>query len=463
MLRGCSLALVFVATICSSAVAVARPCAPCADSMCVGDAEANQAFQDKRASLLASGAPVRLVDQLMSKVERCVYCLSQAPDALHIQIVISDSKWFSFSYSRFDERLARKELKTGKIKSFRIFWARDRCTCCQSKERPETATEQTYDLDEDETLTYDNPQTLGPDPEDLKDNQTIREPKFETPNDPPHPGIAHGACSECVALSDQRNQIADDLWEAQRKYNRLSAERDWVERLASLRWARAHRDLSDDDIPPDMKQQLADDQLRVQDPMHVLDRAKADVDRLTKELAKADAALLACNQNCGKVRLTKTATGFRPQGSVSGQLGGTFAFNDHMDHQLAFGFLAMMRVLPRNLPGFVVFAPSVGVLNNSVTVYIPFGFQYDFKLPVPGLIAYARFELGYAGQFITFGPASISKHSALIAPEGGLRYEFAKIPLLVGADLVSIPILLNPDYVTASYRVMFYAGFIFGR
>jgi len=33
---------------------------------------------------------------------------------------------------------------------------------------------------------------------------------------------------------------------------------------------------------------------------------------------------------------------------------------------------------------------------------VPFGFQYDFRLPVPGLFLYPRLTLGYAATIVTF-------------------------------------------------------------
>src|SRR5204863_9592605 len=126
---------------CMESRGLARPCPPCEDRLCVDDEQAKQAYAEKRARLLDSGAPPRLVDSLLARTARCEHCLRTLPDALHIMLVYPNGTHWSFAYSRYDEKLARNELRTGKITAFHIFIAADPCVCCgqlEPKEDPVT-------------------------------------------------------------------------------------------------------------------------------------------------------------------------------------------------------------------------------------------------------------------------------------------------------------------------------------
>lgn len=86
-------------------------------------------------------------------------------------------------------------------------------------------------------------------------------------------------------------------------------------------------------------------------------------------------------------------------------------------HQFLGGLQFGYAVIPR---GYVVFTPEVKVSDGLTTLSLPFGFQYEFALPVANLYIYPRLVVGYAASF-----AGGTFHYGTLAAAAGVKYVLA--------------------------------------
>ena len=126
----CCFALVVGLTGPSGGNAFGRPCPPCPGDACVGDDAAADARAAKRKSLIASGAPARLVDSLLSRTAACERCFEALPDRLRIRLEYPGGNRWTLDYSRHDEKLARRGLRAGTIKALHVILTTAPCACC---------------------------------------------------------------------------------------------------------------------------------------------------------------------------------------------------------------------------------------------------------------------------------------------------------------------------------------------
>ena len=430
----------------ASGQARARPCPPCVETTCIGDEEAARAYAAKRARLLASEAPPRLVDSLLARTAQCEYCLRGLPDALHIMLEYPNGNRWTFGYSRFDEKLARQELRSGKIKAFHIFIASDACACCARLEpRQDPAT----GLIPAETDSFNAAGSLGPDPPDLED--VGQPPPYVFPPDLPHPAKVEPACPDCATLAAERNRLAEDAWSAEHTHRRHKAEQQWDYRRATYAL-----DRGDSKAGVQAIRAARDWQVKV-------DQAGAELSLARLALAKADAALAECTHRCPRPTLAPAAPlGWRPSGSLDLRLGPALVAHAAGNHQLAIGVSLRLRVLPRDLPGYLTVAPFIAVLGGFTTIGVPIGFQYDVEV-ARRLFLYGRLGLGYAARLFVFGSSTTRLDAALLLPEAGARYELRDLPLNLGVDLVSLPLYLDSSGVDVYYSIMLSAGYRLGR
>lgn len=116
----------------------------------------------------------------------------------------------------------------------------------------------------------------------------------------------------------------------------------------------------------------------------------------------------------------------------------------------------------RDRNGYLILPLSFELTPGVATIMIPFGFQYDIPLPVPGLYLTPRLSAGFAATvwdryYYYYGYYGASTLSGLIMPEFGAKYVL-KGRLNFGADLFSLPIFFNGDGAVVQYRVMIYGG-----
>ena len=428
--------------------ALARPCPPCVDRLCVDDEQAQQAYAEKRARLLDSGAPPRLVDSLLARTARCEHCLRSLPDALHILLVYPNGTRWSFAYSKYDEKLARDELRTGKITAFHIFIASDPCACCgqlEPKEDPVTA------LVPGETDSFTRPAALGADPADL--TGASQPPPYAFPPDLPHPAPVTAPCPECVALAEQRNKAAEAAWLAEHTWRRHVAEQEWDYRRATYAL-----DRGDPKGAAKATRAARDWQVKV-------DQAAAEMALAKKAQEKAEAALAECRRRClgAAIPPPPPPIRWRPSGSIDARLGPSLILHGPGGNQLAVAVMARLRVLPRDLPGYLTFQPFVTVLGGSTAIGIPVGFEYDYQVGRSDFFLYARLGVGYVAWLFPESRGTNRVDAALILPEAGARYELPRLPVHFGIDLVGLPIYVYAGGAAVSYRIMAWAGWLFGR
>lgn len=167
-----------------------------------------------------------------------------------------------------------------------------------------------------------------------------------------------------------------------------------------------------------------------------------DIDRYNRGTFTGDAAAVACVRRCADAERREDREKQCPKSkriaSVDPKslpwlamftLGGLFDLR-YEPHQALLGFVLGYAVTP-NGRGYVLFMPEVKTNGTLSTVMIPFGFQYDFALPIkrlPGLFAYPRLVLGYGLSIVprSFGGETRieTQHLGIMTVMGGIKYVF---------------------------------------
>jgi hypothetical protein len=140
-------------------------------------------------------------------------------------------------------------------------------------------------------------------------------------------------------------------------------------------------------------------------------------------------------------------------------VGGDFGLYNE-PHQAVIG-LALGYAVTANRAGFVVFAPEVKLNDVLATIELPFGFQYDFALPVPGLYAYPRATLGYALSVASLaGLPSQTSHFGVATVAAGLKYSI-KNRWNVGIEPIGLSTFFNASVASIVYRLVALVGLSF--
>lgn len=455
-----------------------RQCPPCGPQYCLGDPVYPKALAWKKARLRRFGYPERLI-ALLDREAPCVGCVITAPDGFHVQIVYDDKRTLSLGWTRALERQVRADLRAGRIKAFFLMNAAHACACCGTSDdyTKRRDWDERLDVNTDLTIGYKTPSELGPDPDDLNEPEVDPEAELNTPPPPvpaiPEPRQAHPLCPACQKEADEVNSWRRRIVDEEREVARLRRELQQAERDAR----RAHNQAIREHVEKGRASKATRE--RIDTAAKQVASSRAIADKRAGELAldqriaeEKEAELLACQRDkCEPKPQTTTPppppppatpprTGWRPDGAVGLQVGGSFGLKD-ADHQMVVGLVAMLRVLPRDLRGYLVLAPWVAFFGGSVTLGLPIGFQYDFALPrVPTLFVYARLSLGYVAQWFSAGALTVRADSALLVPEAGLRWDLARRWTL-GFDAVSLPLYLSDRTVAVSYRVALWGALRF--
>jgi hypothetical protein len=164
---------------------------------------------------------------------------------------------------------------------------------------------------------------------------------------------------------------------------------------------------------------------------------------------------------------------WRPQGTKSGpimlnlKMGGAFGayyYGPYLGHyfvlQTEVGF-----AVTRDRNGYLILPLTFELAPGAATIMIPFGFQYDIPLPVPGLYLTPRISAGFAATVLDryyayYGYYGATSLSGVFIPEFGIKY-ILKGRLNFGAEPFSLPILFNGNGVSLQYRVLIYGGINF--
>ncbi|MCS6913439.1 MAG: hypothetical protein RMK29_17105 [Myxococcales bacterium] len=115
--------------------------------------------------------------------------------------------------------------------------------------------------------------------------------------------------------------------------------------------------------------------------------------------------------------------------------------------------------------GYLLAPVQFELTPGLAVVMLPFGFQYDIPLPVPGLYLTPRISGGYAAWVSTgyvYGPYyggyyGATSHTGFMMPEFGAKYVI-KGRINAGGELFSLPIFFGPGGAAVQYRVLFYGG-----
>jgi hypothetical protein len=119
--------------------------------------------------------------------------------------------------------------------------------------------------------------------------------------------------------------------------------------------------------------------------------------------------------------------------------------------------------ITRDRNGYLVLPLTFQLAPGFSTIMVPFGFQYDIPMPLPGLYLTPRISAGFAASVFAgyYGYAggyySATTLSGLLIPEFGVKYVL-KGRLNFGADLFGLPIFFNGNGAVVQYRVLLYAG-----
>ena len=118
--------------------------------------------------------------------------------------------------------------------------------------------------------------------------------------------------------------------------------------------------------------------------------------------------------------------------------------------------------ITRDRNGYLILPLNFELTPGVATIMVPFGFQYDIPLPLPGLYLTPRISLGFAATvwdryYYYYGYYGASTLSGVLMPEFGAKYVL-KGRFNFGADLFSLPVFFNADGAVVQYRVLVYGG-----
>lgn len=114
----------------------------------------------------------------------------------------------------------------------------------------------------------------------------------------------------------------------------------------------------------------------------------------------------------------------------------------------------------RNRAAYLILSPQFAVQPDISLVMLPFGFQYDIPMPLPGLYLTPRISAGFGGLLYHGYYAAgygTSDFVGFVTPEFGAKYVL-KGRLNFGAELFSLPIIFSGNGVMLQYRALIYGG-----
>ncbi len=461
------------------------PCPPCAESMCLNHPDLERVREEKRARMRALGYPERLI-ALLDRESPCPRCIHMAPDGFTIVMeyppnspeAATGASSHAQPWSRDLERWARRAMRRGQLRGFHIVLGAMPCNCCGT----ETVAEERDDWDErvsintDRALNYTDPTTLGPDPDDLREPTPPELPPVPPPSDVLDERIAQAVCPSCVPAADARNEAARRVNELRR----LLRRRIWEVEITEQAYARtmAHgiqrsRGGNIDQFPREVRAEL-DARAEERERSHARRReAWQQLRAADAEFRARVAALAACEARpCVRTVPVADAVATAPRAVVAAtvprplslalMLGAGLGLV-RTDHQLVLGLFGSYAVT-RNRLGYIMFAPAIGMLGGSLTMYLPVGFGYLFPTPLARLFVSARLGAGYVAQIFSAGPATLAQHGFLLLPEIGVRYALPWLAqaLWLGADLVSVPMFFYANGpIAVTYRMQAFFGISF--
>ncbi len=129
-------------------------------------------------------------------------------------------------------------------------------------------------------------------------------------------------------------------------------------------------------------------------------------------------------------------------------------------HQGLIG-LTLARAVTPNGQGRVTFTPEVMLRTDVTTVQLPFGFQYDFALPVKGLTIHPRAALGYAASIASFSTGTsretFTTNLGVFTVAAGLEY-LLRERWLFGLEPLGFSVFFNGDGAGVVYRLTALVG-----
>lgn len=148
------------------------------------------------------------------------------------------------------------------------------------------------------------------------------------------------------------------------------------------------------------------------------------------------------------------------------KMGGAFSlFYGDGYHYLSYPHFFLLEAeaglaLDKNRAAYLIFSPQFALRGDMSMIMLPFGFQYDIPLPLPGLYLTPRASAGFGAVIYNgfyYAGYNTSEFVGFVTPEFGAKYVL-KGRLNFGAELFSLPIIFGSNGVAVHYRALIYGG-----